>query len=88
MGSVAKVGSGALSPSSILFFGREDLGGGNSAFFQLENGSLVGTGGSKRVNFFGRQSLAGVGRSFDTVSLGRCTRPTSSRARWRKAPSW
>src|SRR5688572_17823735 len=43
-GSIKKITSGVGSASRIGFRGAEDLGGGMSAFFTLENGNRIDTG--------------------------------------------
>lgn len=69
-GSVKKLGSGVSGPNRLVFSGREDLGGGMSAFFHLENGNLLDTGGSLQGGFFGRQAYVGMSGGFGTVRLG------------------
>lgn len=69
-GRVTKLGSGVSGPNRLIFSGREDLGGGMSAFFHLENGNLLDTGGSLQGGFFGRQSFVGVSGGFGTLRLG------------------
>ncbi len=68
-------GSGGKAGSRYGFKGSEDLGGGNSVFFQLENGVLAdsgtNTGGNNNWAF---QRLAVVGlknASYGTISAGR-----------------
>ncbi len=55
----------------IGFMGTEDLGGGLSAVFKLENGFKLGTG---RLNqggaLFGRQAYVGLGNSWGTLTFG------------------
>ncbi len=53
--------------------GNEDLGGGNSAVFLLENGFDLGTGAlGQGSRMFGRQAFVGVSnREYGTVTLGR-----------------
>ncbi|AZQ56086.1 porin [Burkholderia cenocepacia] len=59
-------------PSRWGVKGTEDLGGGNRAFFVLENGFQPGTG---RLNYggrlFGRQANVGLGTEYGTLTLGR-----------------
>ncbi len=71
-GSVTKLGTGMLSSNRIGFKGSEDLGGGLSAVFQLENGfnldnGTLGQGGL----FFGRQAFTGLKGSFGQITFGR-----------------
>ncbi|MDP5008421.1 MAG: porin [Glaciimonas sp.] len=65
--------SGYAQGSRLGFKGREDLGGGLAAIFQLENGFSVDTGGlGQGGRMFGRQSLVGLtSASAGTVTLGR-----------------
>lgn len=53
--------------------GKEDLGGGVSAIFQLENGFSLNNGAAlPNGQMFGRQAYVGIGSNdFGTVSLGR-----------------
>lgn len=62
----------AGSPSRLGFTGKEDLGGGLSAVFVLENGfgpdtGTFGLGGRG----FGRQAWVGLSSPYGTLSLGR-----------------
>lgn len=64
--------SGQQSGSRIGFKGTEDLGGGLSAVFTLENGfntddGTLGNGG----RLFGRQAWVGLNGGFGSVKLGR-----------------
>jgi len=75
-GSVTKLDSGLLNGSRLGFKGSEDLGGGLSAIFQLENGfsadtGVLGQGGA----LFGRQAWVGIAGGFGSVKLGRQTTP-------------
>lgn len=75
-GSVTRMDSGLLNGSRIGFFGKEDLGGGLSASFMLENGfsadnGTLGQGG----RLFGRQAWLGVNSQFGSVKLGRQMTP-------------
>ncbi|GAB3551962.1 porin [Noviherbaspirillum agri] len=68
-----KLTSGIRNGSRLGFKGSEDLGGGLSANFQLENGFNVdqGTIGQDR-QLFGRQAWVGLSsKSFGAVSFGR-----------------
>jgi predicted porin len=63
--------------SRLGFRGTEDLGGGVSAVFQLENGfnpdtGMMGQGG----RLFGRHAWVGLRGDFGTVRLGRAWTPT------------
>jgi predicted porin len=77
-GSVTKLTSGVASGSRLGFKGTEDLGGGLSALFVLENGFQVDTGAlgqspaGGQSTLFGRQAFVGLGSNgFGTVTLGR-----------------
>ena len=68
--------SGKLNGSRFGFKGSEDLGGGLSAVFQLENGFSVDTGGLATANtLFNRQAWVGVAGGFGTVKAGRQITP-------------
>lgn len=72
-GSVTKLdGSGIHSGNRLGFRGTEDLGGGLSAIFTLENGfnpdnGTLGQGGL----MFGRQAFVGLKGGFGTLTAGR-----------------
>lgn len=70
-GSVSKLGSGVASGSRIGFKGTEDLGGGLSANFVLENGFNIDTGALTGGLLFGRQAFVGLKGGFGAVNLGR-----------------
>lgn len=71
-GSVAKLSSGVEAGSRLGFKGTEDLGGGLSAHFQLENGLAADTGGFNQGGLlFGRQAYVGLKGNFGTVNFGR-----------------
>ena len=71
-GSITKLTSGIQTPSRIGFRGTEDLGGGNSAFFTLENGFAVDTGAALQGGaLFGRQAFVGFKSGLGSVTLGR-----------------
>jgi len=64
--------SGIQSGSRIGFKGSEDLGGGLSAIFQLENGFAIDTGALGTANtLFNRQAFVGLKGGFGAVTLGR-----------------
>ncbi|HDR9872839.1 TPA: porin [Burkholderia cenocepacia] len=53
--------------------GKEDLGGGYSAMFTLENGFTLGNGGlafGNGTRIFGRQAYVGIGTPLFSVKLG------------------
>lgn len=65
------VNSGQQSGSRVGFRGTEDLGGGYSAFFVLENGYLMDTGASLGGLLFGRQAFLGLKTQAGSIKLGR-----------------
>jgi predicted porin len=68
--------SGQQSGSRLGFKGSEDLGGGLSAIFALENGFGIDTGALGQGNrLFGRQAWVGLNGGFGTVKLGRQPTP-------------
>lgn len=71
-GSVTKMTSGMMSASRFGMRGREDLGGGTTAFFTLEGGVLMDTGSSAQGGLlFGRQAYVGLHGSVGRLTLGR-----------------
>lgn len=72
-GSVTRLNSGNLSGSRVGFKGNEDLGGGLSAHFVLENGFAADTGALQQGGrLFGRQAFVGLkSKEFGTLNLGR-----------------
>ena len=71
-GNVTGLGGGVASGSRLGFRGKEDLGGGLSANFLLENGfnsdnGTLGQGGL----LFGRQMYVGLSGNFGAVRMGR-----------------
>jgi predicted porin len=71
-GSVNNISSGVGSGNRLGFKGKEDLGGGASAFFNLENGYNIDTGSLGQGGLlFGRQAYVGVSNSLGAISLGR-----------------
>ncbi|MDE1180554.1 porin [Paraburkholderia sp.] len=66
-------GSGNVTGSHWGFLGREDLGGGTKAIFQLESGFSVMNGTLRQGGrMFGYQAYAGLSNNrFGTVTLGR-----------------
>lgn len=71
-GRVSKVSSGVSSGNRIGFKGKEDLGGGTSAIFLLENGYNIDTGAAGQGGLlFGRQAYVGLSGGAGTVTLGR-----------------
>ncbi|WP_020656847.1 porin [Massilia niastensis] len=71
-GSVNKLTSGVGSHSRIGFRGSEDLGGGTSVFFTLENGHRLDTGEVDAAgSIFNRQAFVGIKTTAGSLSLGR-----------------
>lgn len=71
-GSSTKITSGVGAGSRLGFKGTEDLGGGMSAFFLLENGFQADTGALGQGGLlFGRQVYVGLQGAFGSVSVGR-----------------
>lgn len=66
-----RVQSGGLQGSRLGIRGREDLGGGLSAFFTLESGINLDDGTYGQNAFWGRQAFVGLGTSYGKVSIGR-----------------
>jgi len=71
-GNVTALGGGVASGSRLGFKGKEDVGGGLSANFLLENGfnsdnGTLGQGGL----LFGRQMYVGLSGDFGAVKMGR-----------------
>ncbi len=68
--------SGIQSGSRIGFKGTEDLGGGLSALFTLENGFNIDTGTQGQGGrLFGRQAFVGLQGGFGALKLGRQYNP-------------
>jgi predicted porin len=72
-GRVFSGASGIMQGSRWGFKGEEDLGGGLSAIFQLENGFDLGKGTSLQGgNLFGRQAFVGLSSdAYGVLTLGR-----------------
>ncbi|MBD8528464.1 MULTISPECIES: porin [unclassified Massilia] len=71
-GTVNKIGSGMGSYSRIGFRGSEDLGGGMTAVFTLENGHRLDTGEVDSAgSMFNRQAWVGIKGKAGMVSFGR-----------------
>ncbi len=74
--TVNRMDSGILSGSRLGFLGKEDLGGGMSAIFQLENGFNVDAGTqADAARFFNRLAFVGLTGSFGYIKLGRQNNP-------------
>lgn len=70
-GSLTKLTSGVASASRFGLRGTEDLGGGLSANFIIENGFNADTGAMTGGLLFGRQAFVGLRGGFGAVNLGR-----------------
>lgn len=71
-----KLQSGQQSSSRLGFKGSEDLGGGLSGVFTLENGFNVDDGTFSSANtLFNRQAWVGLNGGFGSVKLGRQQTP-------------
>ena len=63
-------------PASIMFSGKEDLGGGNAVLFKLENGFNADTGtNANATTFFDKQSFVGLQGGWGTLRAGRIYTP-------------
>ncbi len=70
-GTATRVTSGMATQSRWGLRGSEELGGGLAAFFTVEGGIHVDTGGSTQNNtLFGRTSIVGLRGKFGAVSAG------------------
>ncbi|MET0267338.1 MAG: porin [Duganella sp.] len=71
-GNVQALGSGVASASRLGFKGKEDLGGGLSASFVLENGLNLDTGTAGQGGLlFGRQAYVALTGNAGSISAGR-----------------
>ena len=89
-GASTKITSGVGAGSRLGFKGSEDLGGGLSALFLLENGFQADTGAMGQGGLlFGRQAYVGLQGGFGTVTIGPSTRRSTRPWRWstRSAPA-
>ena len=72
--------SGGMTTSNIGFAGKEDLGNGNTAVFELSGFVNLADGavqGGSTVNTFTRSAFAGVSNNkYGTVTLGRQSNPS------------
>lgn len=77
-GHVTRVGSGCQSGSRLGFRGTEDLGGGLTAGFQLENGFNVDDGTfGQGGRMFGRKAIISLASTdWGTLEIGRDYAPT------------
>lgn len=72
--------SGLQSGSRLGFKGTEDLGGGLSAIFTLENGFSLDNGNQAQGRLFGRQAWVGLSGGFGSVKFGRQYTPVYTAA--------
>lgn len=71
-GTINKIASGAASASRLGFRGEETLGGGLSAFFNLETGARIDTGEVDATGtIFNRVALVGLKSKAGAIALGR-----------------
>lgn len=71
-GGLTRMQPGSYQGNRIGFRGTEDLGGGLSALFVLENGFTLDTGTlGQSGRLFGRQAFVGLRSELGTLSLGR-----------------
>ncbi|MDF3834348.1 porin [Cupriavidus basilensis] len=71
-GSAYRVKSGNSAASRWGLRGKEDLGGGLSAIFVLENGFFVDTGmAAQGGRLFGRKAFVGIAGPWGQITLGR-----------------
>jgi len=71
-----RLDSGIQSGSRLGFRGTEDLGGGLSAIFTLENGFGIDTGTlGQGGRLFGRQAFVGLSSGFGALKFGRQNNP-------------
>jgi predicted porin len=74
--SVNRIDAGTQSGSRLGFKGTEDLGGGLSANFVIENGFATDTGSATQGGLlFGRETSVGLSGDFGAVKLGRFKTP-------------
>lgn len=72
--SSTALSSGVNTTSRFGFRGREDLGGGMYALFNLETGLNIDAGTTANANkFFDRAAIVGLGSSWGQVTAGRQT---------------
>ncbi|SDR55402.1 Outer membrane protein (porin) [Paraburkholderia fungorum] len=84
--SVVGMYNGLLQNSRFGIRGKEDLGGGNSAIFLLENGFSVTTGALSSGKLFGRQAWVGLSNDkFGKITLGRQYDEMSQQLWWSEA---
>ncbi|SFB78375.1 Outer membrane protein (porin) [Polaromonas sp. OV174] len=78
--------SGSIAASSLVFQGKEDLGGGYAASFLLRSLYVLSTGATSGSKLFGSEAKVGLEGPFGKVELGRLFSPTHQTLVF-KAPS-
>jgi predicted porin len=74
--SVTRMDAGILNGSRLGFKGSEDLGGGTSAIFQIENGFTGDTGAqADPARLFNRLSFVGLSGKYGALKMGRQNNP-------------
>lgn len=68
--------SGSIAASSLVFQGREDLGGGYDATFLLRHLFVSGSGAVSGSKYWGSESKVGLGTPYGRVDAGRLFDPT------------
>jgi predicted porin len=68
--------SGSIAASSLVFQGREDLGGGYDATFLLRHLFVSGTGAVSGSKYWGSESKVGLGTPYGRIDAGRLFDPT------------
>ena len=68
--------SGSVAASSLVFQGREDLGGGFDATFLLRHLFVSGSGAVSGSKYWGSESKVGIGTPYGRVEAGRLFDPT------------
>ena len=71
-----QLSSGSIAASSLVFQGKEDLGGGYDATFLLRSLFVSGTGSISGSKYFGSESKVGLGTPYGRVEAGRLFDPT------------
>ena len=80
-GSVVKLADGGIGQSNFGFKGREDLGGGLGALYQLQgninsgNGNVGGPNSSSGTSFFNQIAMVGLSGSLGQLTAGRVVSP-------------
>nr|WP_255519240.1 porin [Xylophilus sp. ASV27] len=68
--------SGSIAASSLVFQGKENLGGGYEATFLLRSLFVSGTGNISGTKYWGSESKVGLGTPYGRVEAGRLFDPT------------